>query len=268
MTNGQHPHGGARSQTRSLSAADRRAAATRAIALLDLTDLNDEHSAAGLDELVRRAVVHGTAAVCVWPEFVSQAAAQLQTFAVAAHDRPLVRIATVVNFPSGDATIAEVRSETEAALADGADEIDLVLPYRAVLTGDADAARSMVKAIAEVVHASGSHLKVILETGELIDGDLIRAASRLAIESGADFIKSSTGKTATSATLDAVSAMVDVIVETGGTVGLKPSGGIRTVEDAVGYLDLVDRALGSTWATPNTLRFGASGLLDDALTTS
>lgn len=237
-----------------------RAAAERVIALLDLTDLDDQHRVDGIDALVRRAVEHGTAAVCVWPEFVAQVAGRLLELG-STH----VRIATVVNFPAGDSDLPEVVAETTSAIADGAQEIDLVLPYRAMLDGDDETARQMVATIADLVHRSGMHLKVILETGELRDDDIIRRASRLAIDAGADFIKSSTGKTAVSATRAAIAAMIDVIVATGGTVGLKPSGGIRTVVDAVEYLDLVDGRLGAEWATPDTFRFGASSLLDDAL---
>ena len=229
--------------------------------MIDLTDLNDRHDRSGLDDLVTNALAHGVAAVCVWPEFVGEIDSRLRLLG----HRQALHIATVVNFPSGEADVDDVRAETEAALVAGADEIDLVAPYRALAAGDLDAVRSMVSAIASAVHAVDGHLKVILETGELSDLDLIRTASRLAVESGADFIKSSTGKTITSATPEGVGAMVDVIAETGAPVGLKPSGGIRTVEDAGVYLDLVDRRLGPSWATPDRFRFGASSLLDDAL---
>jgi deoxyribose-phosphate aldolase len=241
--------------------------AGRVIALLDLTDLDNHHRPDGIDTLVHRAVAHRTAAICVWPEFVRPVRELLAEAALSAVDgyHHVTRIATVVNFPAGDSTIGAVRAETRLALADGADEIDLVLPYRALLAGDVDRPTAMVSAIAEVVHGQDRHVKVILETGELVDLEVVRAASRLAIECGADFIKTSTGKTPTSATLDAVEVMIDMIIDTGGTVGLKPSGGIRTVVDAIGYLDLVDRKLGATWATPETFRFGASSLLDDAL---
>lgn len=240
--------------------------ARRVMSLIDLTDLNDAHAPDALDDLVERALEHGVPAVCVWPEFVGRVAARLDA---AMGARCL--IATVVNFPAGGTDVDAVVAETTGALAAGADEIDLVLPYRAVLAGDDESARTMVERIAEVVHAASgrsgrpAELKVILETGELVDGAVVSHAARLAVAAGADFIKTSTGKTAVSATLDAFERMVDVVAEAGRTVGLKPSGGIRTVDEAVQYLAMVDDRLGAAWATPDTFRFGASSLLDDAI---
>ena len=243
---------------------------TRVIALIDLTDLNDAHAPDGLPDLVQRAAEHGVPAVCVWPEFVADVASMLDD----AGDSGGCLIATVVNFPSGDAAIDDVVAETTAALAAGADEIDVVLPYRAVLAGDHDTAATMIERVAEVVHgATGrsgrpAELKVILETGELVTDDAVERAARLAVDAGADFIKTSTGKTDVSATPGAVERMVDVIATADRTVGLKPSGGIRTVAEALQYLAIVDRRLGQGWATPATFRFGASSLLDDALAVS
>ncbi len=231
--------------------------ARRIISLIDLTDLDDAHRADGIGALVQRALEHRTAAVCVWPEFVERVVNGRGTEDLA--------VATVVDFPSGTSAVDTVVAETATAIHDGADEIDLVLPYRSLLAGDEEIARRMVETIAGVAHRSERHLKVILETGELSDADMIRRASRIAVGAGADFLKTSTGKTSTGATIESVDAMIDVVVETGGRVGLKPSGGIRTLDDAAGYLELVDRRLGSDWATPATFRFGASGLLDAAL---
>ena len=170
-------------------------------------------------------------------------------------------MATVVNFPHGGTDVADVVAATIAALDAGADEIDLVLPYQSMITGDEAQVLSILQAVREVVHAP-SHLKVILETGELINPERIRRASELAIKSGADFIKTSTGKTKISATPEAVTTMLQVIRDSGRPVGLKPSGGIRTVADAQKYLDLADAIMGPQWATPQTFRFGASGLID------
>jgi len=240
---------------------------TRVIELIDLTDLNDAHAPDGLADLVERAVEHGVPAVCVWPEFVADVASMLDD----SGDTGGCLIATVVNFPSGDAPVDDVVAETARALADGADEIDVVLPYRAVLAGDTGTASMMIERVAAVVHgATGrssrpAELKVILETGELVADEAVAGAARLAIDAGADFIKTSTGKTAVSATPRAVERMVDVIATAERTVGLKPSGGIRTVAEALRYLAIVDQRLGSGWATPATFRFGASSLLDDAI---
>lgn len=228
------------------------ATARRALSLLDLTDLSDNADEAGLAALCARAVGEPVpvAAICIWPRFVAQARTML--------GRAPVRIATVVNFPQGEATGAEVLAETQGAVAAGADEIDLVLPWRAFLAGDAAGAEAMVGAVKEA--CGDKRLKVILETGEYPDLDKVRAASELAIAAGADFIKTSTGKTAHSASLPAARTMLEVIAAAGQPVGLKPSGGIRTLADAAGYLELADAIMGPGWATPETFRFGASGL--------
>jgi deoxyribose-phosphate aldolase len=239
--------------------------AARVISLIDLTDLNDDHDPDGLDALVARAVEHGVPAVCIWPEFVDTVSAALGDGAARCG------IATVVNFPSGSEPIDDVVELTIGSLAAGADEIDLVLPYHELLQGDVGAARSMVEAVVDTVHErTGGRgqrgiVKVILETGELVEEAMIASAGRLAVDAGADYLKSSTGKTAVSATLPAFSTMIDVVASADRTVGLKPSGGIRTVDEAIEYLRLVDSRLGPDWATPATFRFGASSLLDDAV---
>ncbi len=172
-----------------------------------------------------------------------------------------VRIATVVNFPAGGEDVSRVTDDTQEALSDGANEIDLVLPYNALRRGDRAVAVEMVEAVRDLVDGDRL-LKVILETGELQDPKLIDAASRIAIEAGADFIKTSTGKTPVSATPEAAEIMLDAIKASGRPVGLKPSGGIRTLADAKIYLDLADRIMGPGWATPKTFRIGASSVYD------
>jgi len=159
---------------------ERAAAARRTIGLIDLTDLSDDHAPDGIDELCRRAREHRTAAVCVWPEYVATCAAQLAGSGV--------RVATVVNFPSGAEPIAEVEAATRRALADGADDIDVVLPYEAFLAGDEQRAGAMVSALAALVEAP-QVLKVILESGALGSAETVGAAARLAIDHGADFVK-------------------------------------------------------------------------------
>jgi deoxyribose-phosphate aldolase len=219
-------------------------AARRALASLDLTDLNDDCDAAAIARLCGRAVTaHGPVpAVCIWPRFIAQAKPLLAGTGV--------KIATVVNFPGGDEPPEKVEADIRAALADGADEIDLVLPYRALIAGP-----------------PGATLKVILETGELRDPGLIEHAARLAIGGGADFIKTSTGKVETNATPEAARIMLGVIAGSDRPVGFKPAGGIRTVEDAAEYLALADEFMGTGWATAASFRFGASGVLDAILAT-
>ncbi len=235
---------------------DRAALAKRMIGMIDLTDLADDHSPAGIDDLCARAALHGTAAVCVWPEHVERCASEL------AGTR--IRIATVVNFPSGDEVVGDVVRQASIGLDDGANEIDVVLPYRSALTGDTDAVVALLDAVRDAV--GDALLKVILETGELGEPDAIRAATRLAIGHGADFVKTSTGKTRVSATPEAVRTMLEVVADGARPVGIKPSGGIRTFDDAHGYLSIADDVMGAGWPTPATFRFGASGLLDALLT--
>jgi deoxyribose-phosphate aldolase len=229
--------------------------AQRALGLLDLTELGNNATSADVTSLCTRAHgAHGSvAAVCVWPHHVAQAVEQLWG--------TNVRVATVVNFPTGDEAVAEVVAQTQQTLADGADEIDVVLPYRAFLAGDVVRVAAMIDAVRAAVPADSHRLKVILETGELVDRDAIRRAAELSIAHGADFIKTSTGKSPVSATPEAVDIMLRVIATSGRAVGIKPSGGIRTLADAAGYLAQADAVMGADWATPATFRFGASALL-------
>ena len=230
-------------------------AARRALALLDLTELGDQATDDDVAALCGRATgpCGNVAAVCVWPRHVAHARTLLTGTGV--------RIATVVNFPTGDEPVAAVVAQTRQALADGADEIDLVLPYREVLVGDTTRAAVMIDAVRAEVPHGGHVLKVILETGELVHPDTVHIAAMLAVTHGADFIKTSTGKTPVSATLPATGVMLTVIHDAGRPVGLKPSGGIRTLDDANAYLHQADGIMGEGWATSATFRFGASGLL-------
>ena len=239
--------------------ANNRQIAALSLSLLDLTDLGETTTPEAIDALCDKAVTpHGhVAAICIWPRFVAQARARLG----AQHP---VRIATVVNFPSGDLPVDAVVAETVQAVADGADEIDLVIPYRALMAGDEQAVTDMVTAV-RVAAPHPVTLKTILETGELKDKALIRRASDLAIAAGADFIKTSTGKVTVNATLEAADLMLNAIREHGGKVGFKPAGGVRSVADARLYLKLAATILDPDWPMPSTFRFGASGLLGDIL---
>jgi deoxyribose-phosphate aldolase len=232
--------------------------ARRALRCLDLTDLSEACSDRAIDALCAKAVTpQGPAAsVCIWPQFVSHARRTLR-------DSP-VRLATVANFPAGGEDTDRVTEDVEEALGNGAQEIDLVMPQEAFRRGDAAVARDMIAAVRDVVD-QGRCLKVILETGVLGDAERVAAASQLAIEAGADFLKTSTGKSGVSATPEAAEAMLGAIRAAGRPVGLKVSGGIRTLADAAAYLDLADRVMGPGWATPQSFRIGASGLYDDLI---
>jgi deoxyribose-phosphate aldolase len=233
--------------------------ALRALALMDLTDLNANSSTEAVTKLCASTETpHGkVAAVCIWPRFVNVAKPLLKGSDV--------KIATVVNFPDGDVDTAPVVMETERAIKEGANEIDLVFPYRAFKRGEHELAGEQISIIASVCK-DRALLKVILETGELKDAGLIRAASELALDEGADFIKTSTGKVLVNATPRAAEIILEAIKAAGRKdAGFKAAGGIKTVADAGIYLDLADRIMGPDWAKPATFRFGASSLLGDIL---
>jgi len=231
--------------------------ARRALAALDLTSLGEDDTPARIEALCASAAGPGGAppAVCVYPEHIASARRALD-------ERGLdgVAVATVVNFPDGAADPHRVERETRRAVAAGAQEIDLVLPWRAFLAGERGAARRVVDACRAA--CSGRPLKVILETGELADAGAIRAASELALAAGADFIKTSTGKGATGATPEAARTMLEAIRAHGGKAGFKASGGVRTLADAATYIALADEILGEEWTDDAAhFRIGASGLL-------
>jgi len=230
--------------------------ARRALHLLDLTELGDHATIAQVDDLCHRA--HGrcgsVAAVCVWPHHVAQAVERLLGTSV--------RVATVVNFPTGDQPIDTVVLDTAQALADGTDEIDLVLPHRQLLLGNVTHPAAMLDFVRAAVPRDSHRLKVILETGVLDEPGHIERAAVLAIEHGADFLKTSTGKVGRGASLEATAVMLAAIRSADRPVGLKVSGGVRTLADATAYLEQVDEMMGPRWAQPDTFRFGASVLLD------
>ncbi|WMC09983.1 deoxyribose-phosphate aldolase [Oceanimonas pelagia] len=235
--------------------------ARQALSLMDLTRLNEHDTEADIVALCHQAVTPaGTpAAVCIHSAFVPLARATLAELGVAGR----VRVATVTNFPDGGSDIARAERETQAAIAAGADEVDVVFPWRALLAGDEHTGLALVRACRA---AGGARtLKVIIESGELGTPALIRRASELAIEGGADFIKTSTGKVAVNATLEAAGIMLEVIKHSGRPVGFKAAGGVRTLAQAADYLRLAAGIMGPAWITPAHFRFGASGLLTELL---
>lgn len=227
--------------------------AARIVPLVDLTSLRGDETKAEIETLVDRGVEQGVAAVCVSPDRVAIARQRLGT------DR--VQLASVVNFPDGSDDIARAVEETKAIIEAGADEIDVVAPLDAIMDGDVGLVTEMTDAVHAV--ADGRMLKVILETGRLKDPARITAAARAAVMAGASMLKTSTGKIETGATLEAAAVLLAVLEEADGKVGLKLSGGIRTADEASGYLDLIDHFMTSGWVSPRTVRFGASSLLDD-----
>lgn len=230
------------------------AAARQALACLDLTSLNEADSADDVRRLCERAVGPpgrgATAAVCVWPRY-----AALARHALPGH----VAVAAVANFPAGGSDITAALRDVREIVAAGAQEVDLVLPYR-----DLEAAPALLKAVRRACH--GLRLKVILETGALGNDDLIRRACRIALAGGADFLKTSTGKVAVNATPHAARLLLQAIADDARArdrVGFKPAGGIRSVADATLYMDLTAEILGPAAVHPQRFRLGASGVLAD-----
>ncbi len=235
--------------------------ARRILGLIDLTSLNANDTEESIQALAAFASTPAgrVAALCTWARFISVARTSLKSTGV-----PL---AVVANFPEGASDAKAAAAETAAAVAAGADEIDVVFPYRAMLAGDDAAGVALVRACREAC-GQGAILKVILETGQLRSAERIRHASELAIEGGAHFLKTSTGKTQPGATLAAADAVLDVIEAAksrGQTVGFKASGGVSTLADAQSYLELYERRFGVGSATAATFRIGASSLIKPVL---
>jgi len=250
---------------RSIKTASKRAAIDLAIRCIDLTSLEGRDTPGRVRTLCAKAIAPGedappVAAVCVYPNLVEVAK-------VALHGTSIAVASVATAFPSGLSSLAVRLADTRAALDAGADEIDMVIDRGAFLAGDE---ARVAHEIAAVKSECGAvHLKVILETGELGSYDAIRRASDLALENGADFIKTSTGKIGTSATLPTALVMCEAIRDferrTGKRRGLKIAGGVRTTKSAIAYLVLVAETLGEAWLDPALFRIGASALLDDLL---
>jgi deoxyribose-phosphate aldolase len=238
-----------------------RSTAARLLALVDLTSLNEYDTAESISALAALAATPAgrVAAFCTWPRLVPAALRVLGTGGVP--------IAAVANFPAGAADAASASAETAEAIGAGAQEIDVVFPYRALLAGDRASGLALVRACREACGPSVL-LKVILETGQLQAAGQIEVAAALAIEGGADFLKTSTGKTQPGATPEAARILIEVIAAArrrGRTLGLKVSGGVGTLAQAQSYLALYEQAFGAGSASARTLRIGTSGLIKPLL---
>ena len=231
------------------------AAAARILPLVDLTSLDGDDAEETIRRLCRRGRDAGVAAVCTRPRFVPLMKERLLGTGV--------RTATVANFPQGSEDVPGVAREVAAAVRDGAEEIDVVIPIEAALEGDVGLVTELVGACREATPEQT--LKVILETGRLAEPARITAAARAAVVARPDFLKTSTGKVQPGATLEAAAVLLAIIEEAEGRVGLKLSGGIRTTREAASYLYLIDHFMSTGWVEPRTVRFGASALLDDLL---
>lgn len=254
--------------TRSIKASSKRRALDLIISMIDLTTLEGADTEERVSAMCAKArrpdprdpSAPSVAAVCVYPDLVAGAKARLAGSSVA-----VAAVATA--FPSGRASLAVKLLDVSDAVAAGADEIDMVIDRGAFLSGRLG---QVFDEIVAVKSACGSaHLKVILETGELVTYDNVRRASWLAMLAGADFIKTSTGKVPVAATppvaLIMLEAVRDFAESTGRVVGVKVAGGIRSAKDAIRYLVIVNETVGSAWLSPDRFRFGASSLLNDVL---
>ena len=253
--------------TRSIKTTSKSWAIDTAISMVDLTTLEGMDTAGKVRAMCAKAKhpdpldasVPHVAAVCVYGDMVATARAEVGS------DLHVAAVATA--FPSGRAELDVKLADTMHAIAAGADEIDMVIDRGAFLQGDLALVFDQIRAVKEV--CGDTHLKVILETGELQTLDNVRRASWLAMLAGADFIKTSTGKVTPAATLPVTLVMLEAIRDfydsTGQRIGMKPAGGIRTSKDAIRYLVLVNETLGPDWLTPGLFRFGASTLLNDLL---
>jgi deoxyribose-phosphate aldolase len=230
------------------------------MSLVDLTSLEGIDADASISRLCRKAILNEVAAVCVYPSLVAVAKNELKT--------STIKLAAVAGaFPSGQLPLELRLAEARYAIQQGADEIDMVISRGKFLEGDYQFVFDEVQAFKEV--CGDAVLKVILETGELETFDNIRKAADIALYAGADFIKTSTGKIAVSATLPAVCVMLEAIKEyfnnTGKKCGIKASGGIADAGTAIKYLRLVKLILGEEWIHPSLFRFGASRLVDNLI---
>jgi deoxyribose-phosphate aldolase len=236
--------------------------ARRLISLTDLTSLNDSDDAASvraLSVLARTAPVR-PASVCIWARGIPVALEALQGSGIP--------VCAVANFPAGAGAPEAAAAETAAAVAAGASEVDVVFPYRAMLTGDSRAGLTLVRGCRKAC-GKRALLKVILETGQLERADAIRQAAEIAIEGGAHFLKTSTGKTQPGATSEAAGILLEVIAAAarrGQSVGFKASGGIRTIDAALVYLGLFEQRFGTGSASARNFRIGASGLFKELMT--
>ena len=235
-------------------------AAKEAIALMDLTTLNVDDTDATVIALCRQAHTPAgdTAAVCIYKQFIPIARETLD-----AQGTKYIRIATVTNFPHGSDDVATALAETKEALMLGADEVDVVFPYKALMNGNETVGYELVKACKEA--CGDVLLKVIIESGELKSPELIQKASEICIDAGADFIKTSTGKVTVNATLEAAEIMLKVIEKKNRNVGFKAAGGVKDAQTAKAYLDLAKEILGEKWVNARHFRFGASSLLNNLL---
>jgi deoxyribose-phosphate aldolase len=227
------------------------------ISLIDLTRLKENDLPSMVDDLCLKASTpYGhVAAVCVFPEYVSRVKEKL------VHTE--VKCATVINFPSGDEPLSKIREEIKNVLQQGADEIDVVFPYKAYLSLEKQSALEVMAVCREL--SKGKILKIIVESGAFPDEKILTSALRDLLSLNIDFLKTSTGKIEKGASVEAVKCFIQAIQDSQVSCGIKISGGIRTVDQALTYWKLLADAFGEDFISPKTVRFGASSLLDEII---
>lgn len=233
--------------------------AQQTLGLIDLTTLNDNDTDEIVIALCEKASTEfgSVPAVCIFRQFIPTAKKYF------ADNNLNVKIATVTNFPHGGADMELALRETQEAIDLGADEVDIVFPYKSLMAGDQAIGAEMIKKAKEI--CGTKVLKVIIESGELKTPELIALASDISIANGADFIKTSTGKVPVNATLEATEIMLNAINKSGRNCAFKAAGGVRLVSEAKDYLDLTAKIMGAEWINSDNFRFGASSLLGDVL---
>ncbi len=258
--------------TRSIKTSSKAWAIDMAISMVDLTTLEGADTPGKVRAICAKAVrpdatdlsVPSVGAVCVYNDMVGVARTALDLIGGAAI--PVAAVATA--FPSGRASYAVKAQDTMDAINAGAAEIDMVIDRGAFLSGRYGEVFDEIVKIKELC-GDKAHLKVILETGELVTLDNVRKASYLAMLAGADFIKTSTGKVTPAATAPVVLVMLEAVRDyysmTQTRIGVKPAGGIRNTKDAIKQLVLVNEVAGPEWLNPQLFRIGASALLNDLL---
>ena len=224
---------------------------------VDLTTLSGSDTNDNIKNLCELATKKNVAAVCVFPTFIKICRQHLPEG---------FPIATVVGgFPHGQVPLEVKKLETKMAIDFGASEIDMVINRSFILDGEIDALREEISTLANICHEHGAKLKTIIEVGELGTSENTALASKLALESGSDFIKTSTGKASINANIEAANIMVNELKafheKTGELRGFKPAGGIKTKDQAQEYLDLMIKAFGENSVTPANFRIGASSLV-------
>ena len=236
---------------------DLKIASKQGIQFMDLTTLNEDDTDQKVIQLCHNAktAAGNTAAVCIYPRFIPVARKALKE-----QGTPDIKIATVTNFPHGNDDLDIALAETRAAVAYGADEVDVVFPYRALIAGNSEIGKTMITACREIC-GSAVTLKVIIESGELKTDALIQQASEICINAGADFIKTSTGKVPVNATLEATKVMIEAIKASKKNVGFKAAGGVKDAQAANDYMQLARSIMGENWVDATHFRFGASSLL-------